>query len=257
MRKLIFLCLLFAVPVFVPVFAQPRNHQPLLGTQINWSVENARGLVGVWLLNEGSGQKVFDISGNGYDGTLTTMDASDWVPGDAGHALDFDNGSDYIATAAIDILHCTIIVKARSTAVSDREVLANRTFDGSSVPYSLNISPGSSLPGMAFFDGTWRTSGVTTDVSGDDVWHIFGGSYDGETLKYYIDETLDSSSAFSGTLPQGNTNVLDIGRYASDAVFFGGQIEFVLLYDRALTDQAYRSMVRNCSEATRRSMPFS
>ena len=42
-------------------------------------------IVGIWLLDEDKGDKVEDVSGNGYDGTITQ---SDWVNGKVDGALD-------------------------------------------------------------------------------------------------------------------------------------------------------------------------
>ncbi len=70
------------------------HQKPLLGRQINWAHPLAKGLVGSWVMNEGSGNKVFDLSGNRNEGTLQNMAENDWVPGESGHALDFDGSDD-------------------------------------------------------------------------------------------------------------------------------------------------------------------
>lgn len=45
-----------------------------------------RGIVGHWIMAEGGGTKVRDISGFGNDGTFTNMvPASDWIHGQFGH----------------------------------------------------------------------------------------------------------------------------------------------------------------------------
>ena len=68
------------------------QQKPMLGEQIDWAHPLPKGLVG-WLLNEGSGNKVFDLSG-GNTGTLVAD--THWVPGKFGSALDFDGTGDYI-----------------------------------------------------------------------------------------------------------------------------------------------------------------
>ena len=47
------------------------NQKPILGRGINWGDPLARGLVGYWLMNEGVGNKVYDLSGNGRTGTIS------------------------------------------------------------------------------------------------------------------------------------------------------------------------------------------
>ena len=50
-----------------------------------------QGLVGAWIPSiSGSGWLWPDLSGRGNNGSLTNMDASDWVSSQYGRALDFD-----------------------------------------------------------------------------------------------------------------------------------------------------------------------
>ena len=71
--------------------------KPTRCAQLNRSDPLARGLIGAWLLNEGTGGTAYDGTGNGNAGTLTAMDsATDWVGGRDGWALDFDGSDDYI-----------------------------------------------------------------------------------------------------------------------------------------------------------------
>jgi hypothetical protein len=56
-----------------------------------------QGLVGAWIPSvSGSGLLLPDLSGRGNNGTLTNMDASDWVSSQYGRALDFDGVNDYV-----------------------------------------------------------------------------------------------------------------------------------------------------------------
>jgi hypothetical protein len=58
-----------------------------------------QGLVGCWIPSvSGSGLLLPDLA-RGNHGVLTNMDASDWVSGQYGRALDFDGVNDYVTTA--------------------------------------------------------------------------------------------------------------------------------------------------------------
>jgi len=65
--------------------------KPVRGIRLNKSHPLARGLVGYWLLNEGSGNKVFDLSGNGKTGTIngTITWVADYLncPGSTGNNI--------------------------------------------------------------------------------------------------------------------------------------------------------------------------
>ena len=66
--------------------------KPTRGIRLNKSHPLARGLVGCWLFNEGSGNKVFDLSGNGHNGTRSGS-GNIWATGRFASAQQF-NGTD-------------------------------------------------------------------------------------------------------------------------------------------------------------------
>lgn len=73
-----------------------QNTKPPKGVLLNGDHPLAKGLVGAWLMNEGSGNKVFDFSG--YNGSKATLNGNAvWVAGNRGWAIDFSaGGSDFI-----------------------------------------------------------------------------------------------------------------------------------------------------------------
>jgi len=77
--------------------------KPQFGRQLNYGHPLAQGLVGCWLMNEGCGDRIADLSGNGNTGTLKNMGAtaaSGWNPGKFGHALAFDGVNDVVVAAS-------------------------------------------------------------------------------------------------------------------------------------------------------------
>lgn len=99
MRKLL-LILLVSI-LLVSICLADTVDKPLLGRQINWAHPLARGLVGHLVMNENSGSKIFDLSGNGNHGTFNG-DVS-WVIGKFGSALDFDGSGDYVSFGPISM----------------------------------------------------------------------------------------------------------------------------------------------------------
>jgi hypothetical protein len=78
--------------------------KPPLGSKIDFSHPLSKGIVGCWLFNEGMGDKVQDISGNGNTGTLTGFShpaivTSGWNPGKFGTGLKFDGSNDVVTLA--------------------------------------------------------------------------------------------------------------------------------------------------------------
>jgi hypothetical protein len=60
---------------------------------------------GIWLFDEGSGDVVRDISGNGNDGKL--QGNPEWADGRFGKALDFNGSTDYVDVPHSDSLSIT------------------------------------------------------------------------------------------------------------------------------------------------------
>ncbi len=87
---------LFSFLLCSAVFAQygPQSAKPMLGQQINWGDPISKGLVASWLMNEGSGNQVADLSGNGNRGTLAENTL--WTGGKFGPCLHFDGAGDYV-----------------------------------------------------------------------------------------------------------------------------------------------------------------
>jgi len=59
----------------------------LISTNISYAKVNAKSIMGMWFLDEGSGDTVKDTSGNGNHGTIIT---SKWVDGKLGKGIEFD-----------------------------------------------------------------------------------------------------------------------------------------------------------------------
>jgi len=198
-----------------------------------------RGLEGFWPLDDGAGTVATDVSPWRRNGALTNFGLSSgtgWGAGRNGKALVFDGSNDYVPVAKIPpITKCTLAVWLKSTGTGANTMVATKNFSGGVVPMALSISSGAGAAvGMSFYNGAWQASGVTTDVSNDGKWHFVAGTYDGATLRYYLDGKLDASAAYTGSLPN-NTNPLEIGAYTAGASYFKGTMSGFRLLSRALT----------------------
>ncbi|MCK4553441.1 LamG domain-containing protein, partial [Candidatus Parcubacteria bacterium] len=104
----------------------------------------------------------------------------------------------------------------------------------SSVPYALSTVGGGQF--LIMNSGTTYTATSTTDIN-DNEWHHIVGSYDGTTMKVYIDGVLeDTNTDFSGNLPTNSGNVRIGADYQTTAAnFFDGLIDEARIYNRALS----------------------
>jgi len=92
--------------------------------------------------------------------------------------------------------------------------------------------------GVETEDGTTVTSnelGSTTSIA-DGAFHHVAGSYDGSTVKLYVDGVLEDFALLSGTI-KNTVNQVVIGNYNGYASWpaFDGVIDEVEIFDRALS----------------------
>jgi surface protein len=191
----------------------------------------------------GTGTIWTDLSGNNNNGTLVNGPTFD--PANGGSIV-FDGISDYCELTLsnnqtnFDYISICSWVKVN---LSGQGYVISAQFNGTSVPYHLNVGGNNSptlLNGIGFIISgattNWRNSGINTNIRGDGKWHYVVGTFDGTTLSYYIDGSLDASSleGLGQTLPKSNT-IPKIGSYTNDSGFFSGYISSIQIYKRALS----------------------
>lgn len=197
-----------------------------------------QSLIGYWSFNENGGTATYDSSGRGATGTLAG--ATTWVAGKFGSAVHF-GGSDYITTSFFSIpsggtgLTLSAWIKTEST---DYQMIVNHNG-----PFYLSLN-GDKLSGCVYDTiPTWICITGNTSVSLN-VWHQAALTYDGVTLKLFLDGALDNSmqlyvsvSPISG----GGNGCLQIGRYtdggcnSGDGIYFKGAIDELMIWKRALS----------------------
>lgn len=147
-------------------------------------------MVGCWLFNEGTGGKVFDLSGNGNHGTFGAGTAAPtWKAGRRGTGLDFDGTDDYVSIPNFTLTFpATIIiwVNPDSGALSTSRTLLSRDGDTSflwyyvaSPHFKIDIYDGGSNVGTAGLlqEDEWQQIAITFDASGNGH-HWYNGQQD-------------------------------------------------------------------------------
>jgi len=100
--------------------------------------------------------------------------------------------------------------------------------------YSLYSNGGSNRPiGQVFLNNAEQDAPGTTLVPLN-TWTHLASTYDGATLRLYVNGVLAGSKAVAGSLA-ATTNPLRIGGNSIWREFFNGQIDEVRLYKRALS----------------------
>jgi len=194
------------------------------------------GLVGCWLPFVGEGDTLKDYSGEGNDGTLN---GPTWIyDSHFGWVLDFDGVDDYVEVSGLQT-----VSPAHLTYSAWIKTLDSGT---NSIYYKEEGGPwhhltiGTVNPGDIRFTATDSSTTVDLDTSAnldDGNWHHVVGTYDGSTMRVYIDgEEVNSDSTLSGDLSYAEDDIPTIGSRMGSTNFFNGTIDEVRIYDRALSE---------------------
>ena len=193
------------------------------------------GLVAGWSFNAGTGTTAADASGNGN--TATLQGGAAWAAGRYGNGVQFDGINDLVQVAASSELALTsgmtlaAWIRPAGTQSGWRTIM-QREVD----TFFLNASTsaGNNVPGGGgtFGGNIHVVTGTTAAPAGQ--WTHVALSYDGATLRLYVNGVQVASTAAGGAI-QASANPLWIGGNSPYGEYFAGVIDEAQVYDRALT----------------------
>ena len=230
---------LYPIPSFATGFA--RNASQSLFPNL-W-----KGLVGLWASYVGvQGQTLYDWSGNRNDGVLTNMNNNNWVPGRDGWALGVDGISQHITVANRPNLSgmakltavCVFKLDQLSSVKGETEEFIRKRHIGA--PFSSYKLMTTGFTDSFVFQITNSSSVVKTVSHGStlsiNTWYCGVGVYDGANIIAYLNGVPGSPIAQTGDVFVSN-NVLSIGAATPTSFRLDGQINLIIIYDRALLPQ--------------------
>ncbi|MGK2863145.1 MAG: LamG-like jellyroll fold domain-containing protein [Chitinophagaceae bacterium] len=202
---------------------------------------NAAGMVAYYRMNEGSGTTTINSCTNsaGINGTLINGPA--WVASPVqygANAISFDGTNDMInipddntldITSALTLEAWCYAIKntgiqnviSKSSNTQNNGYIFPRTDNGwSSVILYFHIA------------GGWRT--LSAPYPSLYTWHHLAATYDGASIKLYINGVLAASQAQTGTIT-ANSNVLGLGNQTGYAEYFGGYTDEMRIWNVART----------------------
>ena len=185
--------------------------------------------------DEGSGSIANDFSGNNNNGSIT---GATWVNGVFKDALDFNGSSDYVSipnSASLNPPSITLSawVKWNINPSSGNQwsSIINKDSDSQ---YRLHHNSNNSLFEFAIRTSSgarWVVS-ETSPVQG--VWYFLVGTYNGSSLKIYVNGQLEGEISHSGDILVSTSDVR-IGSRSSNDRYFNGVIDKPQIYNRELT----------------------
>jgi hypothetical protein len=213
------------------------------------SVQMPSGTVSLWKFDEASGTIAKDSVGTN-DGAVTGI--TSWTTGKVNGGLDFDGTDGRVAIGAANDVALTetspfsISAWINSNDVNKpNQVIASNYMGegGGSGSYSTYVGISLYDTGSLIFQINMRQqNGNIIQAPISNGWHFVTATYDGSTLKLYIDGVLRQTGArsFSGSAP--NSRGWNIGDFSdatnsvhgSRSVFYG-TLDEVALYNKAFS----------------------
>ncbi len=214
-------------------------------------VELDDALVGYWKFEESVLSALIDSSAYGNNGTAIGNPAR--TTGLVGNALELNGSSQYATVpdnASLDITgQITLAAWIRPGALKTQYIIRKGNQSSSSGNgYELSLSSA----GKVFFrinqnasGNTYRVdSDIDYPVSGADWMHV-AGTYDGTSLKIYINGILDNTVSPPPTTILTNNQVLAIGAQSDGAAAsrFNGTIDEARVYSIALSESQIAALL--------------
>ncbi len=197
------------------------------------------GLIGWWSFDEADDSPVsFDYAGNRLGGELRAKHA----PGIDGNALLCDGGSVQVATNPLLNPTTGLTVECwvkTDLAGQDNKWIVNRVYNSGDSGFRLGV-----LNGKACFEvpqTPWSHHVQADRALPTGRWVHIAGTFDGQTMKIFVDGQERGSLARPGPL-KANTSPLTLGSYETGhAAHFTGLLDEVKLYDHALDAETLKA----------------
>lgn len=199
---------------------------------------NPKDIVGIWLLDEGKGSTVMEVTGKGnkYEGTVDGK--AKWGKGQFNNALEFD-GSTQVKIEDNDALRLgkgqTVMVWIHpSERVNDWARIV-----GKGQPGPRNYGLWRHADGWSLFQiypgcNAWINGNKDTEAPLK-KWTHLTGTYDGKNIVLFVNGKQVASAACS-TEPATSADPLTFG-YAGFHTFFNGLIDEVALFSAVLEEK--------------------
>ncbi len=234
-----------AAPAAVGTSGRPVPQTPKEVPQPPKPAPTTKGLVAHWKLDEGSGTRALDASGNGHHGTL--VGGARWSDGRIGKALTFDGKDDYVRLGNPRQLNfrgpitmAAWVLLPRSPTSQHSNILAHGFIREPKGNVYLRVTKGS-LGRRSYETGAWDGTDhrafatMSSDNSDGGTWTHLAGVSDGTRWFLYRNGAhLVTQESRVGAIPVNGDWAIGARGDGSER-FFRGSIDDVRIYNRALS----------------------
>ena len=232
------------------------NGEKITTVTFDWEITtlpNAGGdtpLIAGYPFEEGNGQTVLDLSGNGNNGTLAEGAIRN-LDGNTGEAIEFNGADSSINLGAMNFTTPTMSIalwfKPYAFGTSDARLISKANGTASSAHYWMISTISQSGQSRLRFQlktqngGTSTLIGNTTLILG--VWTHVTATYDGINMKLFQNSIQVGNLAKTGAISTSSSIEAWIGANPSNTNFFDGLIDDVRLYGEALSGATIQELV--------------
>ena len=201
------------------------------------------GLVGAWGFNEDAGATASDVSGFANNGLLG---ATTWTTqGKYGAGLAFDGTSSQIAvpgSASLDLTSAMTLeawVNPSTAATDWRSILAKNT----DRYYLMASSDPQGMPAVGGTFGSGNLNVFGPQLLPLNAWRHVAATFDGASLRLYVNGASVASTAQSGALTTSTENLLIGADHYGE--YFQGVLDEIRIYNRALSVSEIQADMNN------------
>ena len=216
-------------------------------------LKNSTSLKGYWRFEETSGTLTTDTSGNGNTGTASRTAILNNSNGKFGNCAVFNRGSsDYIALPNSSTTQPTgnfsigCWFSASSTAVYRCLAQSRSNISGKVAGIQLEVDDTGKIyiesgKNTGVTIGVDRQFAIGTSTVTDNTWKHGVGTWDGSTLRIYVNGVLEGTTSWANADVYNATTYTRIGNARSDAIeidFFNGTIDDAFIFNGTALSQA-------------------
>ncbi len=197
--------------------------------------------VAAYSFDAGAGSQVADVSGAGIE--MTLRNGATWSAGRFGKAASFDGINDFavanFASPSLNLAGGRFTISAWINPRSNAgwQMIVNKPHGSShSSPYfdwSLHREMGTGK--IVAFLGCDRQQRASSSATPLNAWTHVAVTYDGTSLRHYINGVLDRTTALSCSVTNTNSMAIRIGANAGSGEVMNGLIDDVRIYDATLS----------------------
>ncbi len=199
-----------------------------------------------------------DMSGNGNDGTTVNVTLTTDKDGNADSAYLFNGSDSYIITnytgsqnvGKVFTISLWTQWNGANGQMHQRFIAKWSENDIGEYEYMLYINEvNSNMISMSI----GNSGNIGGDIYIDSSWHMLTAISDGNTVKFYLDGTLESETAYNATV-QNDNEPLIIGAGGSSSPLpiyvFNGKIDDIRIYNRALSSSEIQELYQGVTSCT-------